>query len=451
MGIFGDIGNALTGTKSDSTNRSDRLNEERRIERSRQEAAAAHARAREAFGEGALNLGTGGGIVAADGRAISDAEYDAVYGSGSAALFRGQAAANPNAVPTGADNTALQQGQDLLTGTTPAAPRTLDEALAAASGTLAPFQGPGVFNGPVGTPRRAVKGGSTPGGAAIALEGVPTGPAPAAPTIDTKGINKNLGALDTYQNALWQLSQDNTGLSLAEEQLKKATELANIQAGIATEGSQRSALGMARSSRNRGDRALLERQAVGEAGFIGQDAARTAALVRAQNEGDLAEVRAKEVDADRRFKKEAIEAAAGLGLNVAALEFQISDANVQSANNWINNEFAQANLGMQLDQQQTENLMNYTRDMAALQFQYDQMSVQDQQETDRRLMDKYTVDQNVALELKKMKDARKMNWNSFLTTMAAGAVAGASTVASSYVGAPAAAARAAGAAAKAAS
>jgi hypothetical protein len=433
MSIFSDVGHALTGTKTDAANKSDRENEDRRLERLRLKAEGVRAEAAETFGEGALNIGAGGGIVGGDGRAISDAEYDAVYGTGEAALFRTQAAAAPNAVPTGEQTLASAQAKidEIDPAKTPASapvPAYVSTGLTAQPSRRATGATTNGLGAVGGVDTAGVTSESISAGANLPPVGAPTTPAPTAPVIDEKGIRKQVAGLDTYQNALWELSQDNTGLSVAEAQLKKATEMANIQAGIDTQDSQRNALGIARGSRNRGDRALLERQAIGEAGFIGTDAARTASLKRAENEGRLGELRAQEVDADRRFKADAIKAAGDMGLNVAALEFQISDANVQSANNWINNEFAQANLGMQLDAQQTQNVMAYTQAMASLQFQYDAMSVQDQQYTDGLLMQKYSVDEGTQLALKQMKDAKKMNWNALLTQMAGGAAAGATAV-----------------------
>ncbi len=426
MGFFSDIGHGLTGTKTDAENKSDRLNEERRVARAAAEASDVHARARAQFGDGALNVGTGGGIVTADGRAVTDDEYDAIYGTGSAATFKTTAAAMPNTVPTAGANPSIAAGQQLLADqTTATRPQTSEERLAAAQGLLAPFQGTGALTAgaPVATGTSgasALAGGVQATGASTAAPVAPT-----APTLDRAGINKNLGALNTYQNALFEMSQDNTGLSAAEAQLKKATDLANMQAGVATQDSQRSALGMARSARNRGDRALLERQAVGEAGYIGQKAASDASLRRASAEGDLAILRATEEDSDRKFKLEAIKEAASLGLNTSALEVDISKANLDSANNWINNEFARANLGMQLDQQKTEAVMGFTRDMAALQFQYDQMSVQDQQETDKLMMQKYGIDQTTMIALKQIKASKEFDWNGLLTTIIGGAGSGA--------------------------
>lgn len=291
-------------------------------------------------------------------------------------------------------------------------------------------RGPGVPQTPAnGVPGTGLPPGATPpGGTGATGEGAGEG----APTVDRAEIDKLLGGLGTYQNALWQMSQDNTGLSAAEAMLQKATNLANIQAGIDTEKSQRSALGMARSSRNRGDRALLERQAVGEAGFIGQDAARTAALRRAEAEGNIATLRANEESADRTFKLEAIKAAADLGLNASALEVDIAKADLSSATNLINQQFetmranGQIELGYaQLDQQKVRDLADFTRDMAIIQQKYDQMDVEAQTETQRLLMQKYGIDETSRIALEKIKADNDFDWNQLLIQFAGGAGKGA--------------------------
>lgn len=442
MGFFSDVGHALTGTKTDAQNRSVRENEERAVSRSQVQASDTHARAREQFGDGALSLGSDGGILTADGRAVSDAEYESIYGQGMAAQFKSQAATLPNSVPTGADNAALQQGQNILAGQTPAQqtpapPKSSEQRLAEAAGMMAPLQ-QGVDLVSTGAPRAT--GTNTKAGdfvAGIDMTGTPAGPAtPAAPKIDRAAINKNLGALNTYQNALFQMSQDNTGLSAAEAQLNKATELARIQAGVNTQSSQSAALGQARSARNRGDRGLLERQAIGEAGYIGQDAARTAAADAAKARGDLSILRATEEKSDRDFKLNAIKEAANLGLNTSALELDISKANLASVTNQLNNDAAFKQLGLQLDEQHAQAVMGFTRDMAALQFQYDQMSVQDQQETDKLMMQKYGIDEQTSLALKQMKAASQTNWTQVLTGMLGGAVAGGSAIGAAYMGRP---------------
>ncbi len=245
-------------------------------------------------------------------------------------------------------------------------------------------------------------------------------PGAEAPDLDRAKVDEILGGLSGYQNKIADLAEDNTGLSVAEEQLKKATDLANLQAGIDTEASQRAALGQARSSRSRADRGLLERQAVGEAAFVGQEAARTASLRQAEQQGNLAELRAQEADYDRRFRLEALGKAADLGLNRSALEVDISKTNLDSATNWINQQFGQLGIDKQINQQQAESLLGFTRDMAAIQLQYDQLSSQEQQQADALLMQKYGIDQQTMVSMKQIKEQGKFKWDQVLAGIAGG-------------------------------
>lgn len=263
-----------------------------------------------------------------------------------------------------------------------------------------------------------------------------------APDVDRTRINPLLSGIAGIQQRLLNLSESNSGTSAAEAALNKASREADIRSAIATEASQRSALGAARGARNRGDRALLERQAVGESAFIGQEAARTAELRQAEQEGNLGILRANEEDANRRFKAELLGKAADLGLNTAAFELDINNTNIASANNWINNEFekmkadGQLDLGFaSLDAEKTRDLMGFTRDMAALQFEYDKMDVTDRQETERLLMQRYGIDAGTAVALKQIKEARRLDWNSLLTTVIGGVGSGATAA----IAAPAAA------------
>jgi hypothetical protein len=255
---------------------------------------------------------------------------------------------------------------------------------------------------------------------------------PTAPTTNRENVDPLLRGIDSVQQQLLSLANETRGMSAAEAALHKAGREADLRTAFGVDQSQRAALGAARGARNRGDRALLERQAVGEAGFMAQDAARTQALSEVTQAGQIAELRAGEEDADRRFKAELLGKAADLGLNVAALEVDISQADLGSATNWLNNQFdllkqqGQLDLGYaQLDQQKAESILGFTKDMATLQFEYDKMSVEDQNATDALLMQKYGIDQQTMVALKQIKDARKVNWGQVLTAVIGGVGAGA--------------------------
>lgn len=253
-----------------------------------------------------------------------------------------------------------------------------------------------------------------------------TAPGAEAPKLDTEAINKTLTGLEGYSNQIANLAYTEQGQTVAEARLRQAADVAQHQAMIQTDASQRAALGSARSTRNRGDQALAERQAIGESAFIGQDAARTKALTEAQTRGDLAATRAQEALDDKNFRLNALGKAADLGLNTAALQVDISKTDLASANNWVNQQFQQLGIDKQLDQAQTQAVLGFTRDMAAIQFQYDQMSTQDQEFIDSQIMSKYQIDQQTMVALKQIKAQQKMAWTQVLSSLTGGIGQGAS-------------------------
>lgn len=275
----------------------------------------------------------------------------------------------------------------------------------------------------LGTPQA---GGSVYGD--FATVAPPAAPGAQAPTVDRSAIDPLLKGLSSYQGQIAGLAGDQTGLSVAEAQLLKGDQLAKIRAANELQNSQAGALGAARSSRNRGDTALLERQAVGEQAYLGQESQRQDVLRQAELEGNQSILRATEADADRRFKLDALKTAGDLGLNTAALQTDISKADLGSANNWINNEFQQQGLNKQLDQQQTEGLLNFTRDMAAIEEQYAGLDQASQQFIVDSELKKYGIDQGTYVALKTAADGRKLNWGQLLTTFVGGAVSGAAAV-----------------------
>jgi hypothetical protein len=265
------------------------------------------------------------------------------------------------------------------------------------------------------------------------LPGASTGGSgqPTAPETDRSKVDPLLDNINSVQQKLAALADETRGMSAAEAALHQASRQADLRAAFSAEQSQRGALGAARGARNRGDRALLERQAVGDASFIGQEAARTQAMQDVAQTGQLAQLRATEEDADRRFRADVLGKAADLGLNTAALEVDISKANLGSVTNLLNNQFdllkqqGQLDLGYaQLDQQKAEAILGFTKDMATLQYEYDKLSVDDQNAADALLMQKYGIDQQTMVALKQIKEAGKMRWDQVLTAIIGGAGSG---------------------------
>jgi hypothetical protein len=215
----------------------------------------------------------------------------------------------------------------------------------------------------------------------------------------------------------------------------KADQLAKIRARDELAANQAGALGAARSARNVGDRALLSRQAVGEQAYLGSQSQREDTLRQAELEGNLSILRATESEHDRQFKLDALKEAAGLGLNRAALEVDISKADLASANNWVNNEARQALQNGALDEQQYEALLNYTTQntgqllqftqaMAGIQYEYDKLSVDDQNVADGLLMQRYGIDKQTMVALKQIKQSGKFRWDQVLTALVGGAATG---------------------------
>lgn len=419
MGILSDIGHALTGTKTDSVNRSDRENEERRAANRRASRNAAFG------GDGSVSY-RNGNFVNSNGEVVSDEAYDSQFGKGSASAFRQEAATawvgQSTPPPTADSNENLAATEETLANldqpSSQRQPRNVSASTVAFNATLPRT---GAQPRTMASARAPAPQLSSVDMSEVSSDLFPTVVADddAAGTGTSEKVSDLLGGVGTYQNRIAGLAGDQTGLSVAEAQLAKATALANTQAAINTEASQRSALGAARGVRNRGDRALAERQAIGESAYIGQDAARTDALRQASATGDLAVLRATEADADRRFKLDALKTASDLGLNTAALEVDISRVNIERM---------QLDLGYaQLDQQQAQNILGFTRDMAAIEFQYDQLAVQDQNEADQLLMQKYQIDEDTMFKLKQLKASQQVNWGQVLTSFAAGAGQGATT------------------------
>lgn len=340
-----------------------------------------------------------------------------------------------NPVPAGpnVDVQATLDGLDLNQPSQPAPKLTREQALAqraGAQGSRAPA-GAGVAAGlGAGIRPQSTIGNDYLSQFDLGQGGTTTADQP--PQANREKVDPLLRGIDSVQQKLLSLADETRGMSAAEAALHQAGREADLRTAFGVEQSQRAALGAARGARNRGDRALLERQAVGEAGFMGQEAARTQALADVTQAGQLAQLRAGEEDADRRFKAELLGKAADLGLNTAALEVDISKADLGSATNWLNNQFdllkQQGQLGLgyaQLDQQKAESILGFTKDMAALQYEYDKLSVEDQNAADQLLMQKYGIDQQTMVALKQIKESGKMRWDQILTSLIGGAGSGA--------------------------
>ena len=290
---------------------------------------------------------------------------------------------------------------------------------------------------------KSVAAAAPPGSAGA---GALPAPAPATPTaagapqVDRAAVNAALAPVNQIGGMLTAEALQNKGAGLAESQLREATARARS-----------AALGAARSG-NRRDRVLQERQAIGEGAFLEQEGGRQAATLRAQEELQ-----------NREFKVNTLAKAGELGLNVAAYEVDLSKANLASASAFISEQFQQLGLDKQLDmqlvleqmglseqryatdtqagiaakqlaEQRFQNVLGFTRDMAAIQLQYDQLAVQDQNEADALMMQKYGIDQQTMTALKQIKEAGKFRWDNLLAGLAGGAGMGATGLAGKALG-----------------
>lgn len=241
-----------------------------------------------------------------------------------------------------------------------------------------------------------------------AFDGQPPSSAPTpaeAPTLDTSNVDELLKGVNAYASQIGALGGDNTGLSEALAQLQRGLEQTRSQA-----------LSLSRSGGPR-DRGGAMHQALAEGAAAGSQATLDAAVLRA-----------KEEDSDRRFKLDALKEAAGLGLNTSALELDISKVNSANVMQIVNQQFQQLGIDKQLSQQEADSLRGYARDMSAIQFQYDNMTSDEQKFVSEQLLKKYQIDQQVAnnLEMARISKPDKVPWwQQVLTTAAGGAATGA--------------------------
>lgn len=234
--------------------------------------------------------------------------------------------------------------------------------------------------------------------------------ADSAPKIDTSKADAAISGVNSYGAQLAELANTDLG---------NAKALALL--GDASNQAQSAAIGQARSGNIR-DRAALERGAVGEVAFTGQQSARDAATLTAQ-----------QAESDRNFKASMLEKAAGLGLNVAALQVDMSKANLDSATNYINQQFQQFGLNKQLDVQQAGQILQFTRDMAAVEQQYAALDEQSKEAFLNAETQKYSVDKEYAAKMKELAKQGKINWGNVLTGMVGAAVSGGSMVAAKKI------------------
>lgn len=222
----------------------------------------------------------------------------------------------------------------------------------------------------------------------------PSQPPASAPKVDTSASDKSVAGVNNTINQLLQLANTSPETSAAQAQLQKADQLAKLRAVDELRNNQDAALGAARSSRNRGDQALLERGAVGTSAYLGTKAQNQDVLREAELEGNQAELRATEDVNDKNARAAMLAKAGDLGLNVAALQVDISKADLTSANNYINDQFQQLGIDKQVGAQEMGQVLQFSQAMSAIKYDYDKMNEVDQQHTLDLMMNQYIADAN---------------------------------------------------------
>lgn len=253
----------------------------------------------------------------------------------------------------------------------------------------------------------------------------------AATDTTVAGVNNTIAQLLALANA--------PQYSAAEQQLLDSDRRNSLAAQQALDQNQRSALGAARSG-NRRDQALLGREAVGESQFLGTQAQQQQVAQQTALEGNLATARATEETNYNKDRAAMLGKAADLGLNVAALQTDISKANLSAATDYLNQQFNQLGIDKQLSAQQTQNTLQFMQAMAAIQEQYDSMGNADQQHTLDLMMQQYGIDKNSETQLEALKESRKVNWGQLLTTAVGGVITAGATIGGALIGGPAGAA-----------
>lgn len=328
---------------------------------------------------------------------------------------------NPNTDPMATVNQVIAANKP-QTPPPPVATRGTVQGATAPFNTTARVQRsqPSIWSGGVDTtgvdPNAVVNSGVIPGST----------PQSGAPTADTSKVDTTVAGVNNTIAQL--LAQANSPLySVAEQQLLDSDRRNALAAQQALGQNQAAALGAARSG-NRRDQGLLQRQAVGESQFLGTQAQQQQVAQQTAIEGNLATARAQEESQYNKDRAAMLEQAATLGLNVGALQTDISKANLGAATDYLNNQFQQLGIDKQLDQQQTANTLSFIQAMSAIQYDYDNMSNADKQHTLDLMSQQYSVDAQTAAAIEQARIAKQVNWGQVLAGAVGGAISGGAAI-----------------------
>jgi hypothetical protein len=213
-------------------------------------------------------------------------------------------------------------------------------------------------------------------------DGTESGP----PTVDRNRIDEILGKVSSIGAELAKLGMSRDQYSEAQAQL-----------ALSTANAQKQALQLARSG-NRRDRSAMEARALQSQTDLASEGARTAALLRAEEEDNL-----------RKFRADALTKAGELGLNAGALDIDAQQLDMQAATSYLNNLFQQNNVKMELDQREAARMTDFIRDMSLIAKDYYALNQEERQSIRDDLTRRYGIDKQLESVIKQL-DAQPGFW-----------------------------------------
>lgn len=221
------------------------------------------------------------------------------------------------------------------------------------------------------------------------------------PVVDRERVDSILSQINEIGGYLKSIGLSDAEFSAAAAQLQLGLDRA-----------QQQSLTLARSG-NRRDRAANERLAIMQNAQMANEATRSAALLRAEEE-----------EANRRIKLDAFTRAGELGLNAGALDLDAQQLDMQAATTYLNNLFERERLGMQLDQAEAERVTNFIRDMSLIAKDYYALNLQERQAIRDDLTRRYGITEQTRLGLEQL-DSQPGFWEQAALGLIGGAGQGA--------------------------
>ncbi len=208
-----------------------------------------------------------------------------------------------------------------------------------------------------------------------------------APQIDTAAIDSLISKANDVQSRILSIGQNDVENNQALRQAQDSSLL-----------SQQHTMGLARAGSPRARSALVG-QAIGEQAFQQAELTGTEAGLRAQLE-----------EQHRALTLETQQAAKDLGLNAAAVDLDVNGLNMKSVSNYLSQMFANYRQNVQLDEKQAANVMDFMKEMALIEVDYDKLDQASKQAFFDRELKKYGIKADVALALKQADAANDQKW-----------------------------------------